>query len=321
MNLYLATDNGILRCSRHSGGWQVNDRALDGRQVTSAIARPGSVIAGTDDGIFRSDDDGRSWREGSTGLTVRHVRWLAHHPARPDHLFAGTEPAAIFVSEDGTATWQERPEVARLRDRHGWFLPYSPEAGCVRDFAFHGSRGYAAVEVGGVLRSDDYGRTWALAPGSDGEPDTGHQPEPQVHADVHSLEVHPSSPDRVYAPTGGGFYTSSDGGATWQFRYDCYCRAAWIDPADADHIILGPADGVDRNGRIESSYDGGRTWQPAATGLKVPWPGHMVERFGQVDQELLALLSNGHLLTSPLNDLKWQQIMSEVSDINAVAVG
>jgi hypothetical protein len=319
MILYLATDSGIVICRRDDGGWQVSGRALDGRKVTSVIAQPGRIVAGTDNGIFRSDDDARSWPEVSTGLSVRHVRWLACHPEQPDLLFAGTEPAAIFVSEDGAASWQERPQVARLRERHGWFLPYSPQAGCVRDFAFHGSRAYAAVEVGGVLRSDDSGRTWGLAPGSDGEPDTGHQPEPLVHADVHSLKVHSSSADRVYAATGGGFYVSSDGGAKWQFRYNCYCRAAWVNPTDPDHIILGPADGVDRNGRIESSHDGGRTWQSAATGLTTPWPGHMVERFVQLDQELLALLSNGRLLSASLNDLRWHQILPELSDSNAVA--
>ena len=112
-------------------------------------------------------------------------------------------------------------------------LPYSPEAGCVRGFAFHGERAYAAVEVGGVLRSDDGGETWRLAEGSDGNPDLDGPPEPFVYPDVHSIDVHPSSPDLVFAPTGGGFYRSIDGGRTWTLLYDCYCRAAWIDPLDA----------------------------------------------------------------------------------------
>ena len=83
------------------------------------------------------------------------------------------------MSRDGARTWQEATEVARLRDRHNWYLPYSPAAGCVRGFAFHGDRLFAAVEVGGVLRSDDGGAHWDLAPGSDGmprfgRPATGH---------------------------------------------------------------------------------------------------------------------------------------------------
>ena len=78
----------------------------------------------------------------------------------------GTEPAAIFVSHNGALSWRECPEVARLRDEHGWMLPYSPQAGCVRGFTLHGTRAYAAVEVGGALRSDDGGTTWQVT--SDG---------------------------------------------------------------------------------------------------------------------------------------------------------
>ena len=151
---------------------------------------------------------GQTWRAASAGLAHPHVRWLAFHPDISDREFAGTEPAGIFVSHDGAQTWRECPEVAQLRDRHQWMLPYSPEAGCVRGFAFHGDRAYAAVEVGGVLRSDDAGETWRLAEGSDGSPDLDGPPEPFVYPDVHSIDVHPSSPDRVFAPTGGGFYRS-----------------------------------------------------------------------------------------------------------------
>jgi hypothetical protein len=62
----------------------------------------------------------------------------------------------------------------------------------------------------------------AAADGSDGKPDLAGPPEPFIYPDVHSLEVHQSSPDLVYAPTGGGFYRSNDGGKTWKLLYDCY---------------------------------------------------------------------------------------------------
>jgi hypothetical protein len=130
---------------------------------------------------------------------------MAFSPDNSSLVLAGTEPANIFISRDSGNSWHACPEVAGLRDKFKWSLPYSPEAGCVRDFAFNGSRGYAAVEVGGVLVSDDNGETWRLAEGSDGKPDLEGPPEPLIYPDVHSLEVHPSSPDLVSAPTGGGF--------------------------------------------------------------------------------------------------------------------
>jgi photosystem II stability/assembly factor-like uncharacterized protein len=316
--IYLATNNGIILADRDSR-WRILWRGLDGQHVTSVIARQGVALAGTSDGVFRSDDNGRTWREASAGLSRRHIRWLAYHPDISDFEFAGTEPAAIFISRDGGESWHEAQEVAKLRDRYHWFLPYSPEAGCVRGFAFHGSRAYAAVEVGGVLRSDDSGASWRLAEGSDGNPDLEGPPEPFIYPDLHSINVHPDSPNLVYAPTGGGFYRSLDGGKTWNRRYDCYCRAAWVDPHDSNHIILGPADNVEANGRIEESRDGGNTWHLISAGLSVPWPRHMVERFTQMGTEILAVLSNGQLISAPLATLEWQSILPEVKGVNAVA--
>jgi photosystem II stability/assembly factor-like uncharacterized protein len=320
--LCIATSSGLYVFERDGEAWHETAYGLANEHVTSVIAREGVILAGTERGIYRSDDLGQTWQEASAGLTLPHVRWLAFHPDISDREFAGTEPAGIFVSHDGGGSWRECPEVAALRDRHEWMLPYSPEAGCVRGFAFHGSRAYAAVEVGGVLRSDDGGETWRLADGSDGNPDLEGPPAPMVYPDVHSIVVPgaPSSPDTVFAPTGGGFYRSGDGGRTWDYLYECYCRAMWIDPNDADHLVLGPADDVDANGRIESSRDGGETWSPASKNLNAPWRRGMVERFTQVGDELIAMLSNGHLHIARLDDLEWRQFLPELKRVNCVAV-
>ena len=316
--LFLAIEQGIVICGHNRDSWQESLRGLTDQHVTSVIAREGVILAGTENGIFRSEDEGQTWKEASNGLTARHVRWMAYHPDISDLEFAGTEPANIFVSYDGGGSWRACSEVAELRDKYKWSLPYSPEAGCVRGFAFHGSRAFAAVEVGGVLVSNDKGETWGLAEGSDGKPDLEGPPEPFVYPDVHSLEVHPSSPDLVYAPTGGGFYRSNDGGKTWKLFYDCYCRAVWVDAQDEDHMILGPADGVDRNGRIEESRDGGGTWSLASNGLQVPWRRGMVERFFQAGDELFAILSNGQLLSASLSTLEWKRILPGIANVNAI---
>jgi photosystem II stability/assembly factor-like uncharacterized protein len=317
--LILATRQGIVICERNRNDWHESFRGLTDQHVTSVIAREGVILAGTLHGIFRSENEGQTWEEASDGLTARHVRWMAFHPDVSDLEFAGTEPAEIFISHDGGDSWRACPEVADLRDRHKWMLPYSPDAGCVRGFAFHGSHLYAAVEVGGVLVSDDNGETWLLAEGSDGNPNLEGPPEPWVYPDVHSLEVHPSSQDLVYAPTGGGFYRSNDGGKTWKLFYDCYCRAVWVDPQDPDHMILGPADGVDRNGRIEESRDGGATWSMASHGLQVPWRRGMVERFFQADQELFAVLSNGQLFGTSRSNIEWKRMLPNITGVNALA--
>lgn len=318
--LILATEQGIVVSERRGDEWHESWRELTNQHVTSVTARENVTLAGTRTGIFRFGDDGQTWKEASHGLTAPHIRWIAFHPNASDLVFAGTEPANIFVSQDGGNSWRICPEVAQLRDQFKWSLPYSPEAGCVRGFAFHGSRLYAAVEVGGVLVSEDRGETWQLAEGSDGKPNLAGRPEPFVYPDVHSLEVHPSSQDLVYAPTGGGFYRSQDGGKTWKLFYDCYCRAVWVDPQDPDHMILGPADGVDRNGRIEESRDGGESWSLASNGLQVPWRRGMVERFLQAGEELFAVLSTGEVLGASHSTLEWKRIIPNIDDINALTV-
>jgi len=321
--LYLATSIGLFIITQANGNWNIVGHSLTDKSLTGVVALEGVILAGTAEGIWRSTDNGRSWSEADATLAIRHVRCMAGSSDAPAFILVGTEPAGIFVSRDRGKTWHQNTEVVELRDKYGWFLPYSPEAGCVRGFAIaesgpHNDRVYAAVEVGGVLISDDGGQKWHLAEGSDGKPDVNREPGTMIHPDVHSISVHPSSSDLVTAATGGGLYRSIDGGITWKCIYRCYIRAAWVDPQDARHIIAGPADGVSRNGRIEETHDGGQSWRPASIGMNGPWPRHMVERFFRHDKHLFAILSNGELWTRSSGQTVWQRILAEISGIQAM---
>ena len=43
----------------------------------------------------------------------------------------------------------------------------------------------------------------------------------------------------------------------------------------------------------------------------------MVERFAQIGDELMAVLSNGELIAAPLATLEWRRIVPEVDTVNA----
>lgn len=317
--LFVATGNGILSLKRDDGSWKESNSALLDHRFTSVAAAGRTVLAGTANGIYRSPDLGGTWEEANAGLNERHIRWLAYHPGRSGLALAGTEPAAIFRSDDDGQHWRECPEVANLRDRHSWRLPYSPNAGAVRGFAFHGEHIYAAVEVGGLLRSDNGGQDWYLVEGSTGSPYPSATPGSALHPDVHSVLVHPSSHKRIWAATGGGLYYSPDGGITWEHLYQTYCRAVWVDPNRPGHILLGPAGGVGRNGHISESINRGETWERATAGTESVWPRHMVERFYQVENTLLAVLSNGQALATSLDTLHWRSLLPSLEDVSAVA--
>ena len=49
------------------------------------------------------------------------------------------------------------------------------------------------------------------------------------------------------------------------------------------------------------------------------WQHHMVERFVQVGDELLAVLSNGELWSTSLDAITWERILPQVPDVHAAA--
>jgi photosystem II stability/assembly factor-like uncharacterized protein len=312
-----ASDQGIIFLKRTQGGWEEDDVQMENRQFTCITAeKSGSVLAGTRNGLFLSLDGGINWQDSNQGLSQLHLRSLAFHPDKPGFAYAGTEPAAIFISKDGGHNWQECLEVARLRDQHDWFLPYSPEAGCIRGFAFSGKDGFAAVEVGGMLASYDFGESWQLTQ----DQNNLNPPSKNIHADVHRVYIHPKSKNTVLAPTGGGLYLSENGGQEWSKIHPNYCRGAWSDPNYKNTIILGPADGPDKNGRIERTADGGKTWENANMGLDLPWNRTMVEHLIPVSDDLFAVLSNGRLIYASKRELSWQTLLPPVKGVRDLAV-
>jgi photosystem II stability/assembly factor-like uncharacterized protein len=307
MNLYLGTDNGLAVFEGQEEEWRPRYLRLQGQRVTAVAVRGQTLWAGTTFGLWHSLDEGASWARANPELHEPHVRALDVDPDSSAMLLVGTEPAAIWVSRDGGAAWDEAPDVARLRDEHGWRLPYSPAAGCIRGFTVAGERFYAAAEVGGVLRSDDAGATWRLLAGG-------------VHADVHDLAGYKRDPDTVYAATGGGRYRSRDGGQSWELIGDGYTRAVWVDPDRPEIMLSGPARYVGAMGRVERSNDGGDTWSLAADGFKVPM-SDMIERFAAAGPHVLAVTSSGALYTAKRGVWMWHLLDLGLPPVRAAACG
>mgnify|MGYP001066702832 CR=1 FL=1 len=317
--MFMATQSGLKIFERIKDFWEERDHVLTGLDITAVDLNGDKGILGTTEGVYISKDGGENWMLDSKGIDTPHVRWVRIHPHDPRYTFVGTEPANIYSKMEDDDQWQKSERVSQLRDQNDWFMPYSPNPGCVRGFAFHKQHIFASVEVGGLLYSNDYGATWDLVQGSTGKP---HQ-EPlagQIHPDVHSVQTHPSSPEYVLAPTGGGFFISQDGGLTWEQKYDCYCRAVWVDPTNGLQIVLGPADGVSRGGRIERSIDGGKTWQPIMENLEEKWQDVMVERFISADEEIYAVLSDGKVLTAEIGEFSWQYLMPALARVRMIAL-
>ncbi|MAT41889.1 MAG: hypothetical protein CL609_06075 [Anaerolineaceae bacterium] len=315
--LVIATSFGLKIMREINGEWEITQSIQHNTHFTAVSSLEDKILAGSKSGIFRSYDRGKTWQESNRGLDVLHIRALKINPHNPDLILAGTEPAAIFTSRDGGESWQSCPEVINYREKYEWNLPYSPEAGCVRGFAIQKNRVYAAVEQGGLLRSYDFGRSWELLDQRE-EDIQINSADPWIHHDVHSVRLHTSTYDQIFAATGNGLYYSTAEGASWSKIHPDYCRDIWIDSAQPSHIIVGSADGPDRNGSIKESITGGASWHPIMRNLPETWSNTMVEKFLQINNELFAVLSNGAVISTNLDNFRWKMFLDTFENVQDI---
>ncbi len=114
-------------------------RILGNARVNAFGAVGKTVLAGTDAGIYVSDDDGRSWPQ--MGGVARRIVGLA---TVGKSVFAATHREGLFVSADEGWSWRSLGfPVKRLRSL----------------LADRG-RLFVGTEGDGVLVSGDEGRTW-----------------------------------------------------------------------------------------------------------------------------------------------------------------
>lgn len=275
--LYLAMDDGLAVARRRQGSWEMQ-RGLSGYTTQCVAAdpeRPERVYCGTfDRGLWISDDGGGSWRPAGPGIEHRAVMAVSVAPVERANgigvVWAGTEPSALYRSEDGGDTWQECPALRALPSAPTWSFPPRPWTSHVRWIApdaHVAARLFVGIELGGVMRSLDGGRTW-----EDRKAGGQH--------DAHTLRTHPQAPGRVYEVAGGGYAQSDDAGASWR-RDDAGLRHRYtwglaVDPADPETIVISAADGPRQAhdaGAAESYLyrrSAGEAWQAVGDGLPGP---------------------------------------------------
>jgi hypothetical protein len=317
--------------------WRISPPHLAGREVYHAFIDPrdGTAWAATDHTVWgahvhRSDDGGETWDVLGTaphyaderGLTA--VWHLAPGPAsRPDTIYAGIEPAGLFVSHDRGATWQP---VSALNE-HPTNITWQPAGGglalgSIRHDPRAEQRMYCSLSAGGVYRSDDGGATWSPC-------NRGVRAEflpdryPRTGQCVHQLVLHPALPDRLYQQNHCGVYRSDNRGDDWieitgglpsDFGY-----ALAIDPADADVAYVIPETSshmratVDGMLRVYRTRDAGATWQALTRGLPQEHAYVSVLREGMCNDTLEPVgiyfgTSSGHLFASRDRGDSWSLV-------------
>lgn len=139
-------------------------------------------------------------------------------------VYAGTEPSAIFRSEDGGNTWHECVTLRQLPSAATWSFPPRPYTSHIRWITpdpVQPGRIFAAAEAGALVHSLDGGQTW-----EDRKPDGPF--------DTHTLVIPRLQPNSLYSAagdgfmqTGTGFVQSDDGGDTWYRPLSTTIYGAW----------------------------------------------------------------------------------------------
>jgi photosystem II stability/assembly factor-like uncharacterized protein len=267
--LLVGTGDGVAVLEREDarGEWRTVHHALPGRHVSAIVVpAPDLIVAGAfHDTVYASGDGGWTWERRGDGIEPAHVFSLAAVArGRGLRLYAGTEPAHLFSSDDTGATWREHPGLRAVPSVPRWMFPAPPHQAHVKHIVpdpLDPSVLYACIEQGALLRSRDGGASWEELAG--------------VDEDVHFLVVHPRDTRRLFITGGNGCYASADGGATWEHRttrtdpVGGYPDTLVQLPRDPDVMFMGAARGDPpvwrrthtAQSRLCRSRDGGRTWQ------------------------------------------------------------
>jgi photosystem II stability/assembly factor-like uncharacterized protein len=255
---------GLYRSDDHGGSWVRVDAGLglrpEVRTILTDRRRPGRITVGTQDGIFRSEDRGERWTRLPAPRPGLAVWSLLNHPSEPDTVLAGYEPCAIHRSRDDGRSWEPLPVAVVFPD-----ITVNPEPQPKRVTGLaidpHSSDDiYASIEVGGLLRSRDGGRSWRCV--TDG-----------LYVVDDAVDLH-----RVLAGgTGAGIVTligrigafrSRDHGGHWArlpvpslTSLGTYCRDLVAAPDDPATLYVAGGTGFDGDrGALLVSRDDGASW-------------------------------------------------------------
>lgn len=245
----------------------------------------GSSSPWTGPQVQYSDDLGASWQptEGvhfpdDVDASVERIWQLMPGPGAGT-VWAGTEPGAVFRSEDGGRSFALERALWDHPHREQWNAGYGGQA-------FHTILPHptdpdsvtVAISTGGCYQTSDGGRSWE--PRNSGVR-VDFYPEgiayPEFGQCVHKIARHPDRPERLFLQNHGGVYRSEDHGASWQSIAEGlpadFGFPVVVDPGDPDTVYLFPIQGgdrrypVDARARVWRSTDAGESWAPYGEGL------------------------------------------------------
>ena len=109
MRIYAGTQEGLFVWRSKNGAWENVAVSFETGTIDSVDglrSLPNVVYLGvTQDGLYRTDDAGKSWRRVFEG----NVRAVTVDSTDERVVYVGIEPIHLYRSEDGGENWEELP--------------------------------------------------------------------------------------------------------------------------------------------------------------------------------------------------------------------
>ncbi|HUU06408.1 MAG TPA: glycosyl hydrolase [Patescibacteria group bacterium] len=255
----------------HESSYSIGCLAVDPLQPEVVWVGTGENVSGRHvgfgDGVYKSLDNGRTWK--NMGLKkTEHIGKILLDPRAGNVVYVAAEgplwaeggERGVFKSNDGGITWQPSLQISRDTGVCDLAMePGNPEV--LYAAAYQRRRSVAAFMAGGpeggIYKSENGGRTWRKLAGGLPGGDVGRI----------GLAISPQQPNVVYATIEAaageqGFYRSCDRGESWEKRSTYlsngtgphYYQEIYADPHRFDRVYQNDV-------WLHVSDDGGKTFR------------------------------------------------------------
>jgi photosystem II stability/assembly factor-like uncharacterized protein len=311
---------GVFRSTDEGDSWTRGSigQGLHSDAIIRTIAvhptNPDTVYAGSDMGLYRSDDAGARWELLDTPMNHQAVWSVAFDPSRPATMLAGTGTPSVpglFRSIDGGATWSaEAVDIARDCPAVGVPRP----TGLAFD-PTDSAKTWMGLEVDGVRRTTDGGSSWTTAASE------------IQNLDVHNLAITSGPPKTVFVLVNNDLWSSTDDGEHWQalgvreqFSPYRYPRGIAVKPDDPRvvYVTLGDAT-PGRMGTVLRSRDTGQTWESLTLPEQPNSAMWVVHVPASAPSTVLAGSRYGYLYRSDDGGDSFRKLWRELSEVSSIA--
>ncbi len=159
-------------------------------------SNPNILYVATNDYIYKTRDEGRTWEKISGGMSHSRVISMAIDPSYPATVYAGMKGDAVYKSYDGGQRWTA--QKSGLDD-----VTFTSVVNQLVLDPADGNHIWAATSMG-IFESTDGGDSWKKR----------MEGMKEVLVTV-TVALDPANPDILYAGTSGGVYKSMDRAKMW----------------------------------------------------------------------------------------------------------